>query len=119
MTNHKDKMTKAYNTIHDMCSTTRKDLTDNRNKEREPEAEYSPEQQIFVKNPFASRQKLAPRYTHDVVMADLPIHIYTKKKRGPIAKSRLKRLPKSTLLLQDPPDSSPAPGTSSSAGDKT
>lgn len=119
MTNHKDRMTKAYNTIHDMCSETRKDLTDNRNKEREPEAEYSPEQQIFVKNPFASRQKLAPRYTHDVVMADLPIHIYTKKKRGPIAKSRLKRLPKSAQLLQDPPDSSPAPGTSSSAGDKT
>lgn len=119
MTNHKDKMTKAYKTIHDMCSTTRKNLTDTRNSEREPEAEYSPEQQIFVKNPLASRQKLAPRYTHDVVMADLPIHIYTKKKRGPIAKSRLKRLPKSTQLLQDAPDISPAPGTSSNAGDKT
>lgn len=119
MTNHRDKMTKAYNTIQDLCKTTRKDLTDNRNKDREPEVDYSPEQQIFVKNPFASRQKLAPRYTQDVVMADLPIHIYTRKKRGPVAKSRLKRLPKSAQLLQDTPDTSSSPDTSSRAGDKT
>lgn len=118
MTDHREKMIKAYQTIHEMCNTTRKDLTDNRNKDREPEAEYSPEQQIFIKNPFAARQKLAPRYTHDVVMADLPIHIYTKRKRGPIAKSRLKRLPKSAQLLQDP-DTSDNPGTSLCPRNKT
>lgn len=80
--------------------TSREKLIENRNKNREPEAEFSPEQQTFIENPFASRQKLAPRYTHDIVMADLPIHIYTKKKRGPIAKARLKRVPKSAKLLQ-------------------
>lgn len=120
MISHKEKMILAYKTIHDLSLTSRERLTDNCNKNREPEAEYSPEQQIFVKNPIASRQKLAPRYTHDVVMADLPIHIYTKKKRGPIAKTRLKRVPKSNKLLQD----APGPGPSSSAnncnaGDKT
>lgn len=117
--NHKAKMTLAYNTIQELSNTSRRDLTENRNRNREPEAEYSPEQQIFVKNPFASRQKLAPRYTHDVVMADLPIHIYTKKKRGPIAKTRLKRVPKSATLLQSAPDVSSPPATSSHAGDKT
>ncbi|CAK1604464.1 unnamed protein product [Parnassius mnemosyne] len=52
----------------------------NRNKSREPEVEYQPNQQVFVSNPLASRQKLAPRYTHDHVLADLPIHIYTTLK---------------------------------------
>lgn len=119
MTNHKEKMTRAYSAIHELCNETRKELTNNRNRQREPEVDYSPEQQIFVKNPFASRQKLAPRYTHDVVMADLPIHIYTKKKRGPIAKSRLKRVPKTARLLQEAPDSPPVPGNSSISRNKT
>lgn len=98
---HKNKMCEAYNQIQESCSTLRKNITDRHNTNRDPEKDYSPEQPIFVKNPVASRQKLAPRYTHDVVMANLPIHIYTKKKQGPIAKSRLKRVPNSSQLLQD------------------
>lgn len=62
--------------------------------------EYQPQQRVFVNNPLASRQKLAPRYSQDTVLANLPIHIYTSKKRGPVAKSRLKRVPKSAQLLQ-------------------
>lgn len=119
MTNHKDKMTSAYKTVHDLCTDSRKDLTDNRNKDREPEIDYCPEQQIFIKNPFASRQKLAPRFTHDVVMADLPIHIYTKKKRGPVAKHRLKRIPNSSKLLQKDSDLAPVPANSGNGRDKT
>lgn len=30
-----------------------------------------------------SRQKITPRYAQDTVSADLPIHIYTSKKRAP------------------------------------
>lgn len=90
---HKAKMTKTYELLHDMTSDRRKTITDNRNKDRESEVEYSPEQQVFIHNPIALRQKLAPRYTQDKVLANLPIHIYTKKKRGPVAKSRLKRTP--------------------------
>lgn len=115
---HKNKMSEVYKLIHESCSDLRKNLIDNRNKDREPEAEYSPEQQIFVKNPFAARQKLAPRYTQDTVMADLPIHIYTRKKRGPIAKSRLKRVPKSSQLFQDSSGTPPTPASCSNAGDK-
>lgn len=116
---HKNKMTNAYNLIHESSMAQRKNLIDARNKSRETENQYSPEQQIFVKNPFASRQKIVPRYTHDTVMADLPIHIYTRKKRGPIAKSRLKRVPKSAQLLQDPPSTSSAPVFGPNTGDKT
>jgi hypothetical protein len=119
MTNHKDKMTKVYNVIQDLATDSRKELTDSRNKNREPKIEYSPEQQIYIRNPFASRQKLAPRFTHDVVMADLPIHIYTKKKRGPVAKHRLKRVPKSSNLLQSNPVNPPAPGKGNHSGNKT
>lgn len=103
MVNHKDKMKIAYNTIQDVSNACRKNMVENLNKNREPEIHYTPEQQIFVKNPLASRQKLAPRYTQDVVMTDLPIHIYTKRNRGPVAKSRLKRVPKGTKLLQATP----------------
>lgn len=94
ITDHKNRMTKTYELIHDMTLEKRTNLMENRNKNRESEAECSPDQQVFVRNPLASRQKLAPRYTQDKVIADLPIHIYTKKKRGPVAKSRLKRIPK-------------------------
>lgn len=117
--NHREKMSKVYSLIHDVGTSYRKEITNLRNKEREPEVEYTPEQQVFVKNPFASRQKLAPRYTKDVVMADLPIHIYTRKKRGPVAKSRLKRVPKSAQLLQDHLGHTTHPPTSPNAGDKT
>lgn len=97
---HRKRMSQVYDlnqtSLHD-----RTQLTENRNKDREPEKTYTPDQQVFVRNPMASRRKLAPRYTQDTVLADLPIHIYTKKKRGPVAKSRLKRSPKNSTLLQD------------------
>lgn len=118
ITDHKNRMSIVYNLIHESGVSSRADLTNKRNASRETEAEYSPDQQVFVKNPTASRQKLAPRYTHDRVMANLPIHIYTRKKRGPVAKSRLKRVPRSANLLQDPPDASTPPTVSSHARDK-
>ncbi|KAG6465364.1 hypothetical protein O3G_MSEX015105 [Manduca sexta] len=95
---HRKRMTQVYNMINDTSLHHRTELTESRNKDREPEKTYTPDQQVFVRNPVASRQKLAPRYTQDTVLADLPIHIYTKKKRSPVAKSRLKRSP---VLLQD------------------
>lgn len=115
--NHSELMKKVYDIINETSLANRTTIIENRNKDRETEVEYSPQQQVFIKNPLASRQKIAPRYTQDVVLADLPIHIYTSKKRGPVAKSRLKRVPKGTQLLQDsfitddPPDARP--------GDKT
>lgn len=98
---HKKRMTQVYDVINETSLHNRTVLTENRNKDREPERDYTPDQQVFVKNPLANRQKLAPRFTQDTVLADLPIHIYTKKKRGPVAKSRLKRSPKDPVLLQD------------------
>lgn len=98
---HKKRLTQVYDTINETSLHHRTELTENRNKDREPEKEYVPDQQVFVRNPLASRQKLAPRFTKDIVLADLPIHIYTRKKRGPVAKSRLKRSPKESVLLQD------------------
>lgn len=98
---HRKRMTQVYDLINQTSLHDRTQLTENRNKDREPEKDYTPDQQVFVRNPMASRQKLAPRYTQDIVLADLPIHIYTKKKRGPVAKSRLKRSPKNPTLLQD------------------
>lgn len=94
-------MKTVYEIINESSLAVRTALIENRNKDREPEIEYEPHQQVFINNPFASRQKLAPRYTQDTVLADLPIHIYTTKKRGPVAKSRLKRVPKSAKLLQN------------------
>lgn len=98
---HSEQMKKVYDIINDSSLEKRTAIMQNTNKTREPEVEYSPQQQVFIKNPFASRQKTAPRYTQDNVLADLPIHIYTSKKRGPVAKARLKRVPKSAKLLQD------------------
>ncbi|CAG9137707.1 unnamed protein product [Plutella xylostella] len=106
---HRDKMIKVYELIHDSCTERRENIMENINKNREPEPTYNPDQPVFVKNPLAARQKLAPRFTKDTVLADLPIHMYTKKERGPVAKSRLKRVPKNPKLLQDPTDPSPAP----------
>lgn len=107
MESHKAQMTTVYELINETSLANRTSLIENRNKNREPEATYQPNQQVFIKNPIAARQKTAPRYTQDRVLADLPIHIYTSKKRGPIAKSRLKRAHKDFQLLQDstePPD---------------
>ncbi|CAF4840143.1 unnamed protein product [Pieris macdunnoughi] len=98
---HKKRMNQVYDLINETSLHDRTQLTENRNKDREPEKEYCPDEQVFIRNPLASRQKLAPRFTQDTVLADLPIHIYTKKKRNPIAKSRLKRSPKDPTLLQD------------------
>lgn len=99
---HRQQMQVVYDTVNKSSLETRSALIENRNKTREDEVEYLPQQQVFVKNPFASRQKIASRYTQDTVLADLPIHIYTSKKRGPVAKSRLKRVPKAAKLLQNP-----------------
>ncbi|GBP19145.1 hypothetical protein EVAR_83458_1 [Eumeta japonica] len=68
---------------------------------------------VFIRNSTASRQKLAPRHSRDTVLADLQIHIYNKKRRGPEGKSCLKRVPVSAQLLRDQPDSTyqPPPGT--------
>lgn len=114
---HKEQMKTVYDLINKSTTTERTNLMTNRNKNREPEVEYEPYQQVFVKNPLAARQKLAPRYTQDTVLADLPIHIYTSKKKGPIAKNRLKRVPKTTKLLQDTTTFTTPPDAGS--GDKT
>lgn len=98
---HRDQMKKVYDIINSTSLANRTALIESRNETREPEVQYAPQQQVFIKNPLASRQKTAPRYTQDTVLADLPIHIYTSKKRGPVAKSRLKRIPKSANLLQN------------------
>lgn len=109
---HRDKMSKLYEAISETSLHQRTQLIKNRNKDREPEKEYDLDQHVFVKNPLASRQKLAPRFTHDTVLADLPIHIYTRKKRGPVAKSRLKRTANTKQLLQDTTDDVSSPGPS-------
>lgn len=108
---HRQKMQKVFDIINETSLHRRTQITENANKYREPEIQYHPDQQVFVRNPMASRRKLAARYTHDTVLADLPIHIYTRRKRGPVAKSRLKRVPNSTPLLQGP-TSDPGPSTS-------
>lgn len=108
---HREQMKTVYNLINDSSLANRTSITERHNKTREPEQQYQPQQQVFISNPLANRQKIAPRYTQDTVLADLPIHIYTSKKRGPIAKSRLKRVPISAKLLQDNADSNPEPGT--------
>ena len=101
---HRQRMQEVYGMLNETSLHDRTVLTENRNRNREPEKEYEPDQQVFVRNPAASRQKLAPRFTQDTVLADLPIHIYTKKKKGPVAKSRLKRGPNNPPLLQDTTD---------------
>lgn len=105
-------MSKLYEAISETSLHQRTQLIENRNKDREPEKEYELDQHVFVKNPLASRQKLAPRFTHDTVLADLPVHIYTRKKRGPVAKSRLKRAANTKQLLQDTTDDVSSPGPS-------
>lgn len=65
--NHKQQMKQVYDIINKLSLENRTALIENRNKIREPEVEYTP-QQVFVKNPFASRQKTAPRYTQDPIV---------------------------------------------------
>lgn len=99
--NHREQMKKVYDIVNETSLANRTHLIEQRNRDREPEIDYAPDQQVFIKNPLATRQKVAPRYTQDKVLANLPIHIYTSKKRGPVAKSRLKRVPKTSNLLQN------------------
>lgn len=117
---HKSKMETVYKLIHNESFSNRQAIMTTRNSNREPEINLDHNQEVYIRNPAASRQKLAPRYTHDNVIANLPIHIYTSKKRGPVAKNRLKR-PKAikSKLLQDSgnrvdpnPSASPQPSTS-------
>lgn len=81
-----------------------KKITNRINETREPETQYEQNQQVFIRNPAAARQKLAPRFYPDKVTDNLPIHIYTSKNRGPVAKNRLKRTLKNnnSRLLQVP-----------------
>ncbi|XP_063891879.1 retrovirus-related Pol polyprotein from transposon 297 [Helicoverpa armigera] len=116
---HRSRMQTVYRLVHESSLAERESLMTRRNENREPEIEYTPNQEIFIRNPLASRQKLASRFTSDKVIADLPIHIYTSKKRGPVAKTRLKRPKKNTrhTLLQVPPDNNDEPDLSSSSRD--
>jgi hypothetical protein len=95
---HRKKMQTVYDIVHNSSLTQRESIMQRINQNRDPNMEYSPEQEIYIQNPLADRQKLAPRYTHDKVTQDLPVHIYTSKKRGPVPKSRLKKVRKSQLL---------------------
>lgn len=117
MQDHRERIRKVYDIINETALANRTAIIESRNKDREPEVEYAPEQQVFIRNPLASRQKIAPRFTQDTVLANLPIHIYTSKKRGPVAKARLKRVPKGVNLLQDSAATNRASGATS--GDKT
>lgn len=104
LVDHRHKMKTVYKIVHDESFSNRVSIMTRQNRDREPEKEYEIDQDIYIKNPAASRQKLAPRYTSDKVIANLPIHIYTSKKKGPVAKHRLKRDKKNnnSALLQDP-----------------
>lgn len=98
---HKKRMLKVYDIINETALQRRSKIIENVNKDRELEKEYSPDQDVYIQNPLAIRQKLAARYIHDKVLEDLPIHIYTRKKKGRVPKSRLKRIPNSSRLFQD------------------
>lgn len=103
---HRSRMETVYRLVHESSLAERESLMTQRNSNREPEMEYSLNQNVYVRNPVATRQKLASRFTHDKVIADLPVHIFTSKKRGPVAKTRLKRPKKNKgpTLLQVPDD---------------
>lgn len=116
---HRQQMKLVYDIINETSLANRTHIINNMNKTREPETEYQPQQQVFISNPMASRQKLASRFTADTVLADLPVHIYTSKRRGPVAKSRLKRVPKSSKLLQDPTVPADRSSNVEGSGDKT
>ncbi|CAB3222780.1 unnamed protein product [Arctia plantaginis] len=117
MQTHRDQMKLVYDIVNNIALDNRTALTNNHNKTREPEIESQPQQQVFIKNPAATRQKIAPRYTQDKVLADLPIHIYTSKKRGPVAKTRLKRPIKNVKLLQGDLTTDDSTKTGANTGD--
>ncbi|CAB3262528.1 unnamed protein product [Arctia plantaginis] len=119
MQTHCDQMKLVYDIVNNIALDNRTALTNNHNKTREPEIEYQPQQQVFIRNPAATRQKIAPRYTQDKVLADLPIHIYTSKKRGPVAKTRLKRPTKNVKLLQGDLTTDDNTKTGANTGDTT
>lgn len=101
---HRERMETIYHHIHNMSLADREKSTNRINETREPQIQYEPNQEVFVRNPAAARQKLAPRFKSDRVTSNLPIHIYTTKNRGPVAKVRLKRPLKNRTvpLLQIP-----------------
>lgn len=114
MNDHRDKMKTVYDLVHNSCVAQRESIMDRVNRNRDPIIDYSSDQEIYIENPVASRQKLAPRYTHDKVMKNLPIHIYSSQKRGPVPKSRLKKTRKSQLLQApaiDPGVDQPGPSS--------
>ncbi|CAK1542632.1 unnamed protein product [Leptosia nina] len=113
MQNHKSNMQTIYNIIHDSSFAEREAITLRHNSHREPETDYAPDQTVYINNPMTSRRKVAPRYLADKVVSNQPIHIYTSKKKLPVSKSRLKRLPKSNNLLQTPPDTDAGPSNGS------
>lgn len=98
---HREQMQIVYSTINEFTLKDRVANIENRNKTREQEVEFQPNQEVFISNPLANRQKLAPRYIQDKVLTNLPIHIYTSRKKDPIAKHRIKRVTKNPTLLQD------------------
>lgn len=91
ISDHRDRMETVYHLIHDDSLTNREQIMNRVNQTREPQIEYEQNQEVFFRNPVAARQKLAPRFKGDKVTDNLPIHIYTSKNRGPVAKIRLKR----------------------------
>lgn len=112
---HRDTMDTVYKIIHDSAHSQRKAIMTRRNLDREPLPEYKDDQEVFIRNPIAQRQKLAPRYTQDKVTSDLPIHIFTSRKPGPVAKCRIKRskkVKKRALLQETDPHHDPGPSTS-------
>lgn len=115
--NHRNRMKVVYDIVHNHCQNERSSIMERTNRNRVPAEDYSPKQEVFIQNPLAARQKLAPRFTQDKVTANLPIHIYTSKKRGLVAKSRLKKVPRSQLLQVNNTMDMDRPGPSS--GDPT
>ncbi|CAK1554956.1 unnamed protein product [Leptosia nina] len=100
MQNHKSNMQTIYSIIHDSSFAEREAITLRHNSHREPETDYAPDQTVYINNPMTSRRKVAPRYLADKVVSNQPIHIYTSKKKLPVSKSRLKRLPKMIICCK-------------------
>lgn len=111
---HRERMEAIYHHIHDMSLDEREKITNRMNQTREPQIQYEKNQEVFIRDPAAARQKLAPRFKPDKVTSNLPIHIYTSKNRGPVAKVRLKRpLKDRTIPLLQIPNNLDHRGSSS------
>nr|WPN07710.1 ORF3 [Ectropis grisescens TED virus] len=52
---HKKRITQVYDIINETSLHDRTELTEYRNRDRQPEKEYTPEQQVFIRNPLAAR----------------------------------------------------------------